>query len=100
MSIATLSPQIAEASRKTERVLLQTLAERSQVRVAEFMGVSESTVSRIDKSTVAAFIAACGLKLVKAEMQCYSPDYIHSLKVLAGIGLSAPEPKSLDWGDQ
>lgn len=81
-------------------MLLQTIAERSQVKVAEFMGVSESTVSRIDKSTVAAFIAACGLKVVKAEMQCFDPDYIHSLKVLAGVGLRAPEPKTLDWGDQ
>ena len=35
MPMSALSPQIAEASRKTERVLLQTLAERSQVKVAE-----------------------------------------------------------------
>lgn len=95
-----LSPTISEASRKVERTLLQTLAARSQVRVAELMGVSESTVSRIDKSTLAAFLAACGLKVVKQEMQCFDPDYIHSLKVLAGVGLQAPEPKALDWGDQ
>lgn len=95
-----LSPTISEASRKVERTLLQTLAARSQVRVAELMGVSESTVSRIDKSSIAAFLAACGLKAVPQERVCLDPDYIHSLKVLAGVGLQAPEPKVLDWGDQ
>lgn len=98
--MVAVSPQIAEASRKTERLLLQTLAERSQVKVAELLGVSESTVSRLDKSSIAAFIAACGLKVVKAEMQCFDPEYIKSLKTLAGIGLRAPEPIVLDWGDQ
>lgn len=94
-----LSPVIAEASRKVERTLLQRLAQRSQVRVAELMGVSESTVSRIDKAGIAALLAACGLKAVPQEMQCFDPDYIHSLKVLAGVGLQAPSPKSLDWED-
>jgi len=95
-----MSPTIADASRKNERMVLQTLAERSQVRVAELLGVSESTVSRIDKTTVAAFLAACGLKVVKAEMRCFDPEYIRALKTLAGVGLSSPEPQALHWDDQ
>ena len=90
---------VSEAARKTERVLLQTLARVSQVRVAERMGVSESTVSRIDKGHIATFIAACGLKVVPADMQCFDPEYIKSLKVLAGVGLQAPDPVKLDWSD-
>lgn len=90
---------VSESARKCERVILQTLARVSQVRVAERMGVSESTVSRIDKTCIANFVAACGLKLVPADMQCFDSEYIKSLKVLAGIGLQAPEPAQLDWSD-
>lgn len=91
---------MSDAARKCERTILQTLARVSQVKVAERMGVSESTVSRIDKGHIATFVAACGLKLVPADMQCFDPEYIKSLKVLAGVGLQAPEPMRLDWSDQ
>lgn len=33
------------------------------------------------------------------EMQCFDPEYIKSLKCLAGVGLQAPEPIHLDWSD-
>lgn len=94
-----LSAAVSESARKCERVILQTLAKVSQVRVAERMGISESAVSRMDKQGIAAFVAACGLKVVPAEMQCFDPEYIKSLKCLAGVGLQAPEPISLDWSD-
>lgn len=99
MTIASLNSSIVARARANEKLLLQSLAARSQVRVAELMGVSESTVSRIDKAGIAALLAACGLKAVPQEMQCFDPDYIHSLKVLAGVGLQAPEPRALDWSD-
>lgn len=99
LSMPAVCATMNESARKVERTILQTLARVSQVKVAERMGVSESTVSRIDKAGMAAFIASCGLKLVPQEMQCFDPDYIHGLKVLAGVGLKAPEPKSLDWSD-
>jgi hypothetical protein len=94
-----MSPATAEAARKIERSILQTLAKRSQVKVAELLGTSESTVSRIDKGDIAAFLAACGLKAVSVERECFDPQYIKSLKVLAGVGLAAPEPMDLDWTD-
>mgnify|MGYP001594604011 CR=1 FL=1 len=95
--MSQVSDTIAGASRKTETVLLQALAERSQVRVAELLGVSESTVSRTDKAAMAAFIVACGLKVVKQQFQCFDPEYVRALKTLAGVGLDAPEPKHLEW---
>lgn len=99
MSMSALSPQIAETARKNERTILRALAERSQVRVAELLGTSETTVSRVDKSAMAAFLAAAGLKAVPAERVCLDPRYVESLRVLAGIGLAAPEREQLDWGD-
>lgn len=66
--MAELSPAITESARKVERTVLKRLAQRSQVKVAELMGVSESTVSRIDKGAIATFLAACGLKAVPQEM--------------------------------
>jgi len=30
----------------------------------------------MDKQSIAAFVAACGLKVVPAEMQCFDPEYI------------------------
>lgn len=98
--MSALSPQIAETARKNERTILRALAERSQVRVAELLGTSETTVSRADKSAMAAFLAAAGLKAVPAERVCLDPRYVESLRVLAGIGLAAPEREQLDWGDQ
>ncbi len=100
LNMPQLCAAVAESARKAERTILQTLAKVSQVKVAERMGVSESAVSRLDKAHVAAFVAACGLKLVPAEMQCFDPEYIRSLKCLAGVGLQAPEPVQLDWSDQ
>lgn len=92
-----LSPSIAERARKNERAILQALAERSQTKVAELMGIHESTVSRTNKAEMAAYLAAAGLKAVPEGMQCFDPEYVKALKTLAGIGLGAPEPRHLDW---
>lgn len=92
-----LSPTIAERARKNERTILQALAERSQAKAAELMGVHESTVSRFNKAEIAALLAASGLKAVPEGMQCFDPDYVKALKTLAGIGLDSPEPRHLDW---
>jgi hypothetical protein len=42
---------------------------------------------------IAMFLAACGLKAVSASARTYDPEYIASLKVLAGVGLQAPPPE-------
>lgn len=98
-----LCESIAERSRKNERAILHALAVLGQARTAERMGVSESTVSRMKGACIQQFselLAALDLKAVPIGMQCFDPDYVKALKVMAGVGLKQPEPQSLDWGDQ
>lgn len=92
-----LSESIRCRANRNLQAILHALAERSQVKVSELLGVSESTVSRTDKGQIADFLAACGLKAVPLQMQCFDPEYVKALKVMAGVGLTAPEPKSLEW---
>lgn len=93
--MAEVSDYTAKKARKTQTAILQALAEKSQTRVADLMGVSESKVSRLKGehlADIAAFIAACGLKVVPETAQTYDEDYIKSLKHLAGLGLHAQAP--------
>jgi hypothetical protein len=93
MSIREVSPQIVAAARNSESLILQSIAKLSQTRVAALLGVAPSTVHRTDKMEIAMFLAACGLKAVSASARTYDPEYIASLKVLAGVGLQAPPPE-------
>lgn len=95
-----LSPAIAERSRKNASAILRGLAGTGQARVAELTGVSEATVSRFKDGGIdhaAALIAACGLKCVPDGVQCFDPEYVRALKVMAGVGLESAEPKTLEW---
>jgi hypothetical protein len=80
------SHALAEASRKVTSIVLQGLARHGQVHVAQALGVSESTVSRMkteDIPRMAGLLVACGLKVVPAEFRCYRPDTIDALLTLA-----------------
>jgi transcriptional regulator with XRE-family HTH domain len=80
-------------ARKSERIVLRQLAKVGQLAVADAMGVSESTVSRmkdrdekggpsqIQKWCKA--LAAMGLKITPAEYRCYDPKQIEAVFVLA-----------------
>lgn len=75
-----------ETARKNEQLVLQSLARVGQVRVAEAMGVSESTVSRYkngELAQLAGFIAALGLKVVPTEYRCMDPEKNKALLTLA-----------------
>ena len=88
--MAELSPAIEKKARKIQSLVLQALVTHSQVRVADLMGVDQSTVHRIREERlpqIAAFIAACGLKVVPQSANVYDEASIASLKHLAGIGL-------------
>ncbi len=94
-----LSPQIEKRSRKNLTAALGALADVGQNRVADLMGLHESTVSAFkgDKLQQACiFLAACGLKLVPETALMVDPTYIQSLKNLAGVGLAAPIPHGSD----
>ncbi len=98
-----VSPAIAARSRKNFTAILQGLATVGQAKAAELTGLSETKVSRFkttDLEELAALMAACGLKCVPQSVQCFDPEYVKALKVMAGVGLKQPEPQALDWGDQ
>ena len=98
-----MSPAITERSRKNTSVVLRALAERGQSRVAELVGTSETTVSRFkghDLELAAAVFAAAGLKVVPEGMECFDPEYVKALKVMAGVGLQSKEPRALEWDSQ
>lgn len=82
---------------KNTAALLHALAASCQKRVADSMGVHESTISRMkspggDIESFASLAAALGLKLVGADEQTYRPDVIKALHTMAGLGFElSPE---------
>lgn len=91
-----VSPALRERSRKNETAILSALAERSQVRVAELLNTSESTISLMKKDgrieQMASFLSALGLKLVGESAAVYEADYVNALRTLAAEGIKrAPE---------
>jgi transcriptional regulator with XRE-family HTH domain len=97
-----VSSAITETARKNERVVLQAFARVSQTKVAELMGVSDSTITRLkDNGSIeqaCALMAACGLKVVPTDMQCFPQDKVHALLTLAKAHLEGIEhPEQLTW---
>lgn len=88
--MATVSPLIDERARKNLATILRALASVTQVRVAELMGVHESSISRLkqeDFTRMAAILAACGLKAVPEDQEVWEPGYLESLRHLLAIEL-------------
>ena len=96
-----VSAAIAELARKNERTVLQAFSRVSQARIAEQLGVDDSKISRFKDGGLeqaAALLAACGLKVVPIEMQCFPQDKIHALLTLARDHLMQMEhPEQLSW---
>lgn len=85
-----VADSIRHRAQKNHSVLLRAIAKVSGKRVAELIGVSETTMSGIRSDQIerfAAVVAACGLKLAPATDETYDEDYISALKTLAVIGL-------------
>lgn len=86
-----MSESIRAATRRNASLLAKSMASTSQRRVAELMGISESTLSGMkddDKlDRIGALIAACGLKLAPVGEQTFDAPYINALRTLATIGL-------------
>lgn len=100
----SLSHDQQEIARKSESTILRALAAVGQMKVAESLGVSESTISR-QKSDgkpkeSAAWLAAHGLKAVPANYKCYDPKSIDALLTLAKERMAQLEsPDHLLWED-
>ena len=99
--MAAMSPAIAELARKNERTVLQAFSRVSQARIAEQLGIDDSRVSRFKDGGLeqaAALLAACGLKVVPIEMQCFPQEKVHALLTLARDHLMQMEhPEQLSW---
>jgi hypothetical protein len=79
---------VAESSRNIEGHVLRLLAERSQSRVADAIGVDESTMSRWVAAEsglrrACEVIAALGLRLRPADQPDFSETYVTALETLA-----------------
>ncbi len=99
--MAQVSQQIDARARKNLTVLLRAIGNVSQVRMAERLGVDESTVSRMKSSEferIASVVAACGLKLVPEEQEVYEPGYLEKLRDVLSVELSRKLPVS-GFGD-
>lgn len=94
-----VSDATAKKARNIRSIVLRALADRSQARVADQMGIDTSNVGRwrddhLDRLSV--FLAACGLKVVPETAQTYDEDYIKALRHLADLGLHAQPPLCSD----
>jgi hypothetical protein len=92
-------------ARKSQSLILQTLASVGQAPVAKALDVSEATVSRMKSEQLesfTAFLATLNLKIVPAEHKCYEPAYIEHLHYFAKIGMqmAADTAPTLDWSGQ
>lgn len=83
----SVSSETKTRSRKNHSVILQKLASIGQAKVAESLGVHESTVSRWkdgggDIEKFANVLATLGLQVAPIEMKLYPDDQIAALFTL------------------
>ena len=87
----TSNPELA---RKSLTAILQRLASVGQKPLGEALARSETWISRWksdDSESCADLLAALGLKVVPAEHECYSPEFIRSLRYFARIGMESAD---------
>lgn len=98
MSALSLTP--AERARKSLSKVLQSMQDPgTQRNVAQVLGVSESTVSRIKTEKLEdAITLLChlGFKVVPSDMQCFPADYVQALHTMARMQMQQAAP-TLDW---
>lgn len=99
--MAEIESPTAKAHKIASSILKAT--QRSQTAIAAATGMSESTVSRLlsdhlDKLSLV--LAHAGLRVVSAEMRCFSPDYVDALLLIAKQHLSTVQSvRNLEWED-
>ena len=78
----TASTPLDGMARKFEQLILQRLASVGQRPVAEALGTSESTISRMKDGEIQRFcqlLAALNLKCTSREMRCFNPKDVEML---------------------
>lgn len=87
---------IARRAQENYTLLLRSLAEVSQRRVADQLGISESALSTFKAEHLeraCQVIAACGLRVVSVTEHTYEEADIAALRQLAAKGLQHFNPK-------
>jgi hypothetical protein len=102
--MAALSPPPDERARKIVKLIFQRLSSAGQNTVAQGLGVSEATVSRMKEEAprFAAMFSLLGLKVVPAEMKCYDEATLASILQLAQqrmAQLQTPQQLANDFDD-
>lgn len=98
--MSALSTTPSERARKAYSRVLQAMQDPgTQRNVAQVLGVSESTVSRIKSEKLEdAITLLChlGFKVVPQDMRCYPADYVTALHNLARLQMQNEAP-TLEW---
>lgn len=102
MNTPQLSPDMDARAREFEGLILSRLLSVGQNKIADSIGVSESTVSRWKEGDIERWcktLALLGLQVVPLSAQCHPQEYIQALKTLAELGLQAEKkrPGPLGW---
>jgi transcriptional regulator with XRE-family HTH domain len=101
--VSTVSAEVAEKTRKYQSTTLQAVVRVGQIDIAAQIGIDDSTVSRFmsdEKGMARALqiLAAAGLKVVPADMQCFPPRKVQLLLELARDHLKQLETvEQLQW---
>lgn len=93
-----------EQAQKNHTTILRHLASTGQVRVAEILGLNESTVSRWkdgELEKIGKMLAALGLRVVDMNMRCYPADKLQAIFTLAKAHMdSMQSPEHLLFDDE
>lgn len=98
-----MDASIETLARRNHSEMLRAVASVTGARIAELIGVSGSTVSRLmapdgDMEKLAAYLAACGLRVVRADSKQVDSEHLRALTVLAARSIKL-EAQTSGWGD-
>ena len=100
--MSAVFPQPEERARKNVGAIFTGLSATGQSKVAEALGVADSTVSKMkdkDIPEMARFLALCGLKVVPETYKCVDPGYLSAIVTLAQKHMAELNPQVLSWDE-
>lgn len=96
--MSTITPEMVEGMRRNRAAILRAMSAMTQARVADSMGISEATLSRMkdsindkpsDIDRLALLLAACGLVAQPTTNRSITAERLAALHVLAREALDA-----------
>lgn len=100
--MSLLSCPASERARKAHCRVLQAMQDPgTQRNLAQVMGVSEATISRVKSEKLEdslALLYQLGFKVVHHDQHCVPADYLQALQVMAREHMRTAKP-SLEWDD-